>query len=135
MGISTASITVIATNSTGQGNITFSTFNFLESGSLMPGSFPPIILPTLADGATATILQSYFQQQVVSGSRTLSPCSGTAIFNLPNGPALTITWNLSALNGGPMPSIVPGAGYYVSGATNPTISGFNYTFNINIQSQ
>ncbi|RAJ78947.1 hypothetical protein CLV59_1066 [Chitinophaga dinghuensis] len=130
-----ASITVIATNSTGQGNITFSTFNFFQNGSLLPGSYPPIILPTLADGATDTILQSYFQEQIVNGAKVASPCSGTAIFNLPAGPSLTISWNLTAMDGGSMPTIVPGPGYYVAGATNPTISGANYTFNINIELQ
>ncbi|MBV7531425.1 hypothetical protein [Chitinophaga sp. sic0106] len=128
----TASVTIIATNSTNAGDITFSTFSFLKDGSLYPDSLPPVIVPTLADGDKATILQVYSPPSY--GTPNKADCKGTAIFNLPTGPQLTITYNLSGLNGGPMPSIVPGQGYYVEGATTPVVDGYNYTFTITIRS-
>lgn len=137
----TCGVTVIATNSTQQGNITFSTFSFLQDGSFDPVGNPFVVATTLPQGDTATILVAMYQQEwtdpdgqgpVPAGSTT----SGTAIFNLPNGQPLTITWKLDAFNGGDMPTIVPGIGYLVTGTTTPTYDdGYNYTFNINVFAQ
>ena len=137
----TCGVTVIATNSTGQGNITFSTFSFLSDGSFDPVGNPFTITTTLPQGETATILTAAYQKEWVDAGGqgpvpTASTTSGTAIFNFPNGQPLTISWELDAFNGGNMPTIVPGIGYMVSGTTSPTQDdGYNYTFNINVSPQ
>lgn len=133
-----ASITVIALNNISQGSITFNTLNFL-TGGLYPASYPPVVLNTLpynSSGGTTgtTILQCYMDQQYSAGSHgpvsAPSPCSGVATFNMPNGSPMVISWDLDAWSGGPVPTINPGSAYTVTGANTPTVSGYNYTFNL-----
>lgn len=131
----TASITVILNNNSG-GTITFNMLGFME-GNLEPGGYPPIVVPYITNGEqNTTILQSYCQQLIKLGVNgpleENSPCAGIATFNLPNGQPLTINWNLNAYKGGPMPLISVGPNYSITGNTNPSVNGFNYTFNITV---
>lgn len=123
-------ITVTATNNTAQGNISFGSLSFLQDGSFDLDGYPPVILPTLAPGATGTLL-------CAAWAYAMGECEGTAVFNLPNGQPLNISWNLTV--SGPandMPEIVPGDGYAASGATSPTFSdGHNFVFNLDIYPQ
>ena len=132
-----ASLTVALTNNTAQGAITFGLLSFSES--LNPSSYPPVIINTVVDGDTQTILIAASESiinysgtppQPVQGGNPVT--EGFAVFNLPNGDTLQITWDLDADDASnSMPSIVPSSDYYsISGLTNPVVKNNYYTFNI-----
>lgn len=137
----TCGITVTATNNTNQGAVTFNSFSFISGGGMEPTGFPPVVHTTLADGDTQTILQAIFDQQYEGNQWGVeqpisSACKGTAVFNLPDGSPLTITWDLNSLVAGNTPQITPSLGYALSGNTTPVSSdGSNFVFEIVITSQ
>lgn len=136
----TCGVTVIVTNNTGQGAITFNSLSFLQNNDYTNIGFPPMVCTTLDNNTSATILEATYRQQWTSTEQGPVPATsttcGTATFNLPNGSQLTITWDLDAFNGGDQPQIVTGVGYSASGATTPTSDdGYNYTFNVTIAVQ
>jgi hypothetical protein len=130
----TCSINVVVTNQTGQGNITFNSLDFLTDHN--PLTLPPVVTNVLSDGASGVnILGAYNYQQTPGPGAPSSTSVGTAVFNLPNGDPLTISWDLSAYSGGDMPSIVPSQAYNVTGVTTPVTDGYNYTFTLVITPQ
>jgi hypothetical protein len=136
---STCSINVVITNSTGQGSITFNSLDFLSSHN--PSTLPPVVTNIVADGASAVNILGAYNYSWPPDPNDPDPpssCSiGTAIFNLPNGDPLTISWSLNALSptDNDMPSIIPSEAYNVTGVTTPVSDGYNFTFTLVISPQ
>lgn len=133
----TCSIKVNITNSTGQGPITFNTFSFLETtgGDFNADGQPFTIVNVIEDGSSASpALYGQGYSGYYDGDSTFSATVGTAIFNMPNGDTLTITWDLMPGGKNHVPTLSPSSNTYTYiGLTNPTTSDSeNFVFNVTI---
>jgi hypothetical protein len=137
------SITVNITNNTGQGPVTFNSFSFFSEtkGKFSPGGAPYVVATTIPD-SNQQVKALYAEGFVSSTSEGGIPADlyiyteGTAVFNMPNGDSLTISWKLSPQSGANnhVPTLSPSSTTYnYSGLTSPVSStNSDYVFNIGI---
>jgi len=133
----TCSIKVNITNSTGQGPITFNTFSFLETtgGDFNAGGQPFTVVTIIEDSSSESpALYGQGYSGYYDGDSTFSATAGTAIFNMPNGDTLTITWDLMPGATNKVPTLSPSSNTYTyTGLTNPTTSdSANFVFDVTI---
>ena len=135
---STCSIRVNMTNNTGQGPITFNTFSFLENtgGDFNAGGSQPFTINTIIEDGTTVTPALYGQgySGYYDGDDTFSPTIGTAVFNMPNGDTLTISWNLAPNVTNNVPTLSPSSNTYTyTGLTNPSTSDHtNFVFDVSV---
>lgn len=135
-------IQVWINNNTQAGCITFQSFSFMAPGyfSYSPGGYPSVIINTIPQGETYMALDTACVSNMVPDGhymvqKAFPYTTGSAVFNLPGGETLTITWNLDALSPGNLPvAQVSGDTFAVTGLS-PVFNGSIYTFNIEISPQ
>jgi hypothetical protein len=132
------SIRVNITNNTGQGPITFNTFTFLENtgGDFNANDSQPFTITNVIEDTTTVPSALYAQgySGYYNGEPTYSATVGTAIFNMPNGDTLTISWSLKPNVTNNVPTLSPSSNTYVyNGLTDPsTIDSANFVFDVSV---
>jgi hypothetical protein len=134
-----SSITVNIANNTEQGYITFNNLTFLDNSGedFSPIGVSPYVSYSIKDNNSNTLALYACSEDNLNGTVNVYT-QGEAVFNLPNGDTLTISWYLQSVNTGynKVPLLKPSsASYWYKGLTNPSDKEGqqSYTFNVIIQ--
>lgn len=133
-------LTVNLTNNSGQGYVTYnSATNGVGSPPVSQGN-PPLIGHSVGSGETKTILNvvggEYYAAMPGTGAGWQAlPSEGNVSFNIPNGTAFTIDWNLSpgSVSSDDVRFENVDPSYKLVGDDNPTISLNHITYNLHLQ--